>query len=445
MITESNATIGEIQAAPAQPKILLRPIGVSGEPGTDYTSSIPYGVADGSDTTFSLQFAFPTLIQVDPTSGGSYVTRQDMNGFIYYVTTIISYMQQGYAIAPFTSNFDNGTTSTATFPGYQTNAMVTYTLPTNSGYAGLGICYSAGDNNTTAPTGVLNQTSSWRNIVFDSFNQINQTTYLAGDVSFNYTTNKLSLNTQTPVVPVATNMLLGTTGTVNQSQSIALGSGVSLNNNTLNISTFIPTQFSKTTSGAYTVPVPVGARVCIFTLIGGGGSGSGATATTGGTGGSGGGSYYRNYLDISAGGTITGSIGAGGAGVQGGTQTGNNGGNSTLIYNSNTITAGGGGGGVITPDAGIYTMTAGGTGQIVGEPGGVPTDRTGAAQYAGGNGGGTVLGRGGRAFFAQANLSATTPTTATLGGGGGGRDTNPSPGTSYSESGAAGAIFIEFY
>lgn len=202
-----------------------------------------------------------------------------------------------------------------------------------------------------------------------------------------------------------------------------------------------------TSSGTFTAPV-TGTYYfsgCAAGAGGGGGGGTvGSTGFVGGGGGSGGGagqSIVRNSFSLTAGQTVTITIGAAGSGGSAGQGTGTSGGNgvsggNTVIGTLITLTggsAGGGGGGQTSTSAGLPSGgagAAGGTGFPGGQAGGdgnyAGLGGVGASGPFGGGGG------GGRASTATLSVQGGYPSSGFGSGGGGG-------GASYGNNGAQAA------
>lgn len=128
--------------------------------------------------------------------------------------------------------------------------------------------------------------------------------------------------------------------------------------------------------------IPAGYTSLNFTICGGGGAGEN-NGDWGGGGGSGG--YLYDIIPVSAGQSISVTLGAGGVGNTG--SAGNGGEATTLTLAGTTFTAGGGGGGGVQSSTGGTAGVPGGTagGDVISEEG----------SYAGGNGGSGGGGGGG--------------------------------------------------
>lgn len=216
------------------------------------------------------------------------------------------------------------------------------------------------------------------------------------------------------------------------------------------------TALSWTTPGAQSGTVPVGATLARAWAWGAGGGGAGDTGDK--AGGGGGGAFSRgDWIAVTAGDTITGTVGAGGA--NGSSGAGGNGGDTsasldsivakggtggsssaagtggTAAASTGTTKYSGGNGGTLpgTPDTG----TGGGGGAGSGGAGGIGATGNSSSGGTGGTAGATDGGAGGR------GSSNGTPTVASgtgPGGGGGGA----SLGAGIGGAGADGKIYIEF-
>lgn len=172
-------------------------------------------------------------------------------------------------------------------------------------------------------------------------------------------------------------------------------------------------------------PVPSGVTTVVVEMWGAGGGG-GQDAGTAGTdqvAGGGGGGYVRSSLSVTAGGTVSYTVGSGGAAGSGG--PGSSG--TDTVFGS--LTAGGGGGGAA---GGIGSTAAGGTnsGTVSGD-----VSLNGESTTAVGQGGASPL--GGSGGLGRINVNASSGSQP--GGGGGG-----SYGSGTSGAGADGMIIITY-
>lgn len=168
-------------------------------------------------------------------------------------------------------------------------------------------------------------------------------------------------------------------------------------------------------SGTFTVPS--GIDTIYITAAGGGGGGANGTSETGGAGG-GGGAYVKSQkVSVTAGSSISITIGTGGA-------VGSNGGTTTIgsyfTLNGGYAAANGGAGGTGT-----------GTGVLTGSAGASNSGRTG------GNGGDSY-GAGGTGSYSEAGTSGTE------GGGGAGGSGNSTSSNRVGGAGGNGFCIIEY-
>jgi hypothetical protein len=179
-----------------------------------------------------------------------------------------------------------------------------------------------------------------------------------------------------------------------------------------------------TTSGTYTAPAT---GLYKITVKGGGGAGGIPTDGYYSGGGGGEGGTTLAYANLTAGDSVTVSVGAGGTGAG----TPSDGGDSSVTINGTTYTAGGGKKGNDMCSGG-----EGGTGTIPGAPGGTGNRvlSTTADITTGGSGGGAG---GGIGSFGAA------PTSGVLGGGGAGMGRGAV--ASESSAGGDGYVWFEYY
>lgn len=180
-----------------------------------------------------------------------------------------------------------------------------------------------------------------------------------------------------------------------------LGSGTI----SLSLSGLTTTRTYSTAVNGATETIPTGATNCVAELWGGTGGGASANVIGPGNPGGGGGSsgYSRTALAVTAGNTLTYTIGAPGTGNQGvGNQPGGNGAASSISSGTQTITTmtapgGAGGGASGLGGAGGSVGTGGTQANSAGNTGGTPSGNTGgvgAAGVTGVNGSGQSGGNG---------------------------------------------------
>jgi hypothetical protein len=199
------------------------------------------------------------------------------------------------------------------------------------------------------------------------------------------------------------------------------------------------------TPGAISFTTPPGYRMLEGLVIGAGGSGRKSAAGLAASGGSGGGCVPIRFKPV-AGNVLTGTVGAGGAGVTAASTNGNAGADSTFAG----VTGYGGGGGSVSGANGGGTFTpfaGGGVGGGAGYGGGGSSAGAvaGNSLYGGGAGGGvnaagTLYAAGSSAFGGAggaAGSSASGADGGSPGGGGGGTQTG-----AYSGAGGAGRVTV---
>ena len=176
-----------------------------------------------------------------------------------------------------------------------------------------------------------------------------------------------------------------------------------------------PVSQSFTSSGTFSVPSGVAAVDVLVVAGGGSGADIGTTTTNrvGGAGGGAGGLIYRPAFPVTPGGTVSVTVGCGGAKANPSTPTANasNNGQDSVF---GTLTAkGGGGGGAQSPGSGPDGYTGkpggsgggGGTNNTVGSPGGTaiqPTQPGDSGTYGFGNSGGLGTPNGVGGFYGGA-------------------------------------------
>ena len=194
-----------------------------------------------------------------------------------------------------------------------------------------------------------------------------------------------------------------------------------------------------TSSGTWTKsPKMVGDDVWI-TAIGGGGSGSCDTTARGS--GDGGGFCYKRAIDVSATGSESITIGAGGAGVTGSTQDGNSGGVTSF---GALLSVSGGYKGLVSNTTDYSAQYTGGArGQYFAQDNPCPVGGNGgvnnSTSASSGGGGGLILDDSGTTGGHSNNTSVPTGGTGYGAGGGASRATGTASG-----AGADGALLIEW-
>ena len=250
----------------------------------------------------------------------------------------------------------------------------------------------------------------------------------------------------------------GTTNTF----TISATDGANVATRQFSITVSAPVSQSFTSTGSATFNVPSGVTtvdVLVVAGAGSGGSANGQTGSDGGGGGGAGGLVYAPSYPVTPGGTVSVTVGAGGAAPNGyGPTNGQGGGNS--VFGSLTANGGGvgvsvgqtagnggsGGGGGYGSNGGETNQPATGghpTGLGYGNNGGNPNGAPNASPYSGAggggaggaggdrNGGGSGAGGPGRSYTI---VDGSTPITYAGGGGGGGGG----PGSYSGASGGSG-------
>ena len=170
-----------------------------------------------------------------------------------------------------------------------------------------------------------------------------------------------------------------------------------------------------TSSGTFTVPTGVTSIAVVVVGGGGGGGGSEDSDETGG-GGGGGALAYVNNLSVTAGESLTVTVGSGGNGGNG-DSGGSSGGFSRLARGGTTLAqANGGGGGQHRGSGGSGGTVSTGTGGSGGQ-GGQGSDRNGS-NSGGGGGAGGYSGAGGRGCDQDGSPSGASGSGGAGGGGG---------------------------
>ncbi len=227
----------------------------------------------------------------------------------------------------------------------------------------------------------------------------------------------------------------GTTVTFGASgDTVAVGSGAT----TSGFAGGLSSVQTFTSSGTWTRPA--GITKVIMEVQGAGGSGSGSPNGEQCNGGAAGG-YAKKLLDVSSISTSTITVGAGGAGVDGGSGVingGNDGGFSKWADGTNTITANGGGGGDLSNYAGTEGATA--TGGDINIQGGDGSPIEYGA-WAASRGGSSFFGTGGHG---KAYGKATSGWPPRGYGAGSGSVANWSS-TYTSDTGGAGIVIVWEY
>ena len=200
-----------------------------------------------------------------------------------------------------------------------------------------------------------------------------------------------------------------------------------------------------TTSGTWTAPVTGWYKVIVIGGGGGGSKGHKMTSSVAGGGGGGGGSGHITiaYKYITAGTSITCTIGAGGLG--GTTNAGTDGGATSF----GDITANGGNGSVWHRDDTEQATAGGESGGAGGVPGGTGSNGGySSCAGAGGAGGATGLGHGGGGGGGgggHSTTSARNGTGGTASDGGTNGDTPTSGTGANGGAGGAGAVILEYF
>ncbi len=208
-----------------------------------------------------------------------------------------------------------------------------------------------------------------------------------------------------------------------------------------------------TASGTFTIPSGTLSTTAFkFTVVGaGGGGGGGDQSGGGGAGGGAGGTAIKWLTGLTAGNTITVTVGAAGtAGTSGG--NGGSGGNSTIASGTETITTvtgNGGGGGTGGSGVGSSPLrgAAGGSASNgdtnARGQGGTLSMTIVAGSAFGGTGGSSTMGGGGNGG-SNANSSDGDGGTPGYGGGGGGGGANAATRSSAGSAGGAGIVIVEW-
>ena len=319
------------------------------------------------------------------------------------------------------------TGSSEPFSNMQPSLGVTYIICVK---AGLSTAASGANTDITSLSGLTTALSVAQG-------GTGQTTYTDGQILVgNSTGNSLSKTT-----------LTAGTGIIVSNAAGAIT--ISKINDSFRPQSFVNEQFTYSVNGGYNIfTVPANVYKVTIEIIGGsggGGGGGGKSATTnttspGGGGGGGGGAEYAGIiLDVTPGGQISWTLGAGGAAGAAGTSTvagkaGGNGGKTSVIYKATTIlTAAGGAGGT----GGGFMYTTGYIGQ-----GGMPGGGSSARQSRDGLYGlaGDKGGTGGK------NGAAVTNHSIDSGGNGGLGKTSTGSGSGTAGSyGYDGWIAISYY
>jgi len=243
----------------------------------------------------------------------------------------------------------------------------------------------------------------------------------------------------------------GTADTFNGSTNtftISATDGANVTTREFSITVNAPTSQSFTSTGSGTFSVPSGVTAVEVLVVAGGGGGGGANGqngTDGGGGGGAGGLVYASAYPVTPGGSVSYTVGAGGAAPNGYADTnGQSGGNSVFgsltangggvgVRNGQTASSGGSGGaGGYGSNGGETNQPSNGghpTGQGYGNNGGNPGGAPNASPYSGAggggaggaggdrNGGGAGAGGAGRSYTIG---DGSTPVAYAGGGGGGG-------------------------
>jgi Putative Ig domain len=252
----------------------------------------------------------------------------------------------------------------------------------------------------------------------------------------------LSLNSSTGVISGTANAVgSDTTFTFVIRASSTVGSLTSTEDRSFNIIVKAVVVQSFTATGSSTFSVPVGVTsVDVLVVAGGGGGGSqngsvGGTGTDGGGGGGAGGMIDRPGLPVTPGGSISVTVGSGGAGSTGpGQAPGSQGSNS--VFGSLTAIGGGFGGcGPATPNPGGPGGSGGGGGGGGGSSD--PSNPSATQPSQPGDSGTFGFGSSGGAVI-QGGVNANYAGGGGGGAGGGGQPAGKSPASSGGGDGGAG-------
>lgn len=258
---------------------------------------------------------------------------------------------------------------------------------------------------------------------FNSWVSMNDSLYVNGKTTFNNTTSATTINATT----VNATTLTATAGAGFQNMEVKTSG----------------------TSASWSVPAALqvtGAKWKV-TIVGGGGQGGGTNTTAGQTGAGGGsGGVVVCFITYVAGqNTMTYTVGAGGS--TGGTNAnGQGGGNSSIVYNSVTITAGGGGGGNVGSSAatgGTGGTASGGTLNIAGGTGGSSGTMASTSNYQG-DGASTPLGYGQGGKMPSTAAGSTGQGATGFGAGGSGGRNGTGTTARAGGAGTAGVVIIEY-
>ena len=342
-----------------------------------------------------------------------------------------------------------------------TNAIAAVATPSLTAYAaGATYAFIAANTNTAAAT------LSIDGLATKSITKNGSATLTAGDiqigkltwVQYDGTTFQLINNivyggsiTNGTIVSLTTPLGAGSGGTglsTLTANSVLLGNGISAvqliapstsgNVLTSNGTTWsssapspIPAIQAFTTTGTNTFTIPAGVTKVKVTVVGGGGGGAGSvSAINQGGGGGAGGTSIETITGLTPGGTVTVTVGAGGAGIYSG--TGTSGGTSSFgAYCSATGGAGG-----------VTISGLGGVGGAGGVGSGGNVNLTGGSGGAGGRGpgGGGILG----------GMGATAGYDNVVGGngvantGGGGSASSGTGGSPVGGTGGSGIVIVEY-
>jgi hypothetical protein len=206
---------------------------------------------------------------------------------------------------------------------------------------------------------------------------------------------------------------------------------------------------SYSSAGSGVFVVPCGVTSITVDCWGGGGAGGGAYASKNGAGGGGAGGYGQSVYAVTAGSSISYTVGAGGAAGTINTATGSVGGSgsattfSTTVANGGTGANGSGAGGSGGNSTGGNGGTAVGSTAITGGNGNAGVAGSSAIGGKGGNAGGTGGGAGGAASADAAGSNGNDP-----GGGGSGGSNGSGPlglgGINFGGSGGSGRVTVRY-
>ncbi|MFT8482721.1 MAG: glycine-rich domain-containing protein [Gluconobacter cerinus] len=367
--------------------------------------AIPVTASDDISASFSL--GFPPLTMTPTDAGGTPPDGRDMNGVLFMTTAILRQYCAG-AVPVFDATFQ------AAISGYPLNAIVAD--PSTVGLYWV----STADANMTVPGA---DEASWQAAYLTQSS-------LDGRYVKQYADDQTYDVTQVGINK-STGNFVAYSGGVWQSYQVAGDYATKTS-----ISQFYPC------GGSTALTVPSWATRFEYILTGGGGggadcqaSGSSITSTNASGGGGGGGSTALGIQAVTAGSSISVTIGAGGEAQA-------SGGASSISYEGSTIATANGGAGANFSGTAVSAGGIGGSASASGGtaiPGGNGCDGQNGSFVFGGNGGGSFWGGGGRAG-SKAGIAG-----APFGAGGGGAYDSTFTGTFYyGGSGASGFLLYRW-